>query len=297
MKGKKIIALALTAAVLASGIIMQAVSVSAAGEGQSIAYTEKASDAVIADFSDMTKVTGTWDDSKPRVFDGNKLVISNDVSGNITGLKVTGVQPGTYKVGYFLEIKAIKDSDNPPVDQEGMQDWRFRLNPYGVYLNMPYYPCSWGGTDFIGLSTVVGQKIIAVVVIEVLEEGDIELVSWPRSGYMDATLDRIIFAGADHNFGPANYPDYTIFQEAVADEGDRIDEKRPAEDSWTPSDPTAVTDPDDGDNTGNTDNDDNKDDEKDDEKDEPVKTGDASVVLAVLTAGAAVFGGLKMRKR
>ncbi len=239
MKKKNVFAVLMAVAVLVTCFAMQTLSVSAAGEGQEIAYTEKESTEVIADFTDMTKITGTWDGGKTRVFDGNKLVISNDVCGNITGLKVTGVEPGVYKVGYFLDIQAIKDSDNPPEGVSGMQDWRFRINPLNAYLNMPYYDCTFDVWEFEGLSNVVGQKIIAVVVINVEDTTDIELLAWPKDGYMDATLDRIVFAGADHDFGPANYADYTIFIEQAAHEAS--EEKIPYEDDWTESNLVAPT--------------------------------------------------------
>ena len=54
---------------------------------------------------------------------------------------------------------------------------------------------------------------------------------------------------------------------------------------------TIPSDPDDG----NSDN--NEDPDKDPDKDTPTQTGDVSAVLAVLTAGAAVFGGLKLRRK
>lgn len=54
---------------------------------------------------------------------------------------------------------------------------------------------------------------------------------------------------------------------------------------------TVPSDPDDG----NSDN--NEDPDKDPDKDTPTQTGDVSAVLAVLTAGAAVFGGLKLRRK
>ena len=60
-----------------------------------------------------------------------------------------------------------------------------------------------------------------VVVIKVnQQENEIGLIAWPRSGYMDATLDKIVFASADHDFSPKNYPGYELFKEAAPEEGD-----------------------------------------------------------------------------
>ena len=291
--------------VMAVALTLGSVSVSAA---QDIAYEAKDDDQIIADFTDMTKVDGTWDGAKERVFEGTSLVISNDVCGNIYGFKVTGVEAGTYKVGYFLTINAIKDSDNPPVGVGGMQDWRFRANPYGTYLNMPYYDCTFDGIDFNGLVNAVGKKIIAVAVIEVTDDGDVELVAWPKDGYMDATLDRIVFAGCDYNFGPANHPDYEVFIEQAPHEGDAA--RKAADEDWTPSDLTPVenggeedegnddTNNDAGNDDTNNDagNDDTNNDDDNGSTNAP-ETGDVSAILAIVAAGAAAFGGLKLRKR
>lgn len=286
-------------------LTLGAVSVSAA---QDIAYEAKDDDQIIADFNDMTKVDGTWDAGKERVFEGTSLVISNDVCGNIGGFKVTGVEAGTYKVGYFLTINAIKDSDNPPSGIGGMQDWRFRANPYGTYLNMPYYDCTFDNIEFNGLVNAVGKKIIAVAVIEVTDDGDVELVSWPKDGYMDATLDRIVFAGCDYDFGPANHADYEVFIEQAPHEGDAA--RKAADDDWTPSNldaPAGDGNDDTNNDAGNddtnndagnddTNNDAGNDDDNQDDTNVP-ETGDVSAILAIVAAGAAAFGGLKLRKR
>lgn len=234
LKGK-ILTVVLSVMVLITGVIATTTSIYAAGEGQQIDVSGGGS-GELAVFDDMTKVTGTWDGGKARQFDGNKLVISNDVSGNITGLAVTNVPAGVYKVGYFLDIIAIESSDNPPTAETlpGIQDYRFRANPYGTYSNNPYFPCEFDGVEYQGLSTVVGKKIMIVVVIKVnQQENEIGLIAWPRSGYMDATLDKIVFASADHDFSPKNYPGYELFKEAAPEEGDNS--KKPAEDEWTPS--------------------------------------------------------------
>ena len=287
--------------VMAVALTLGSVSVSAA---QDIAYEDKGDDQIIADFNDMTKVEGTWDGAKERVFEGTSLVISNDVCGNIWGFKVTGVEAGTYKVGYFLTINAIKDSDNPPSGIGGMQDWRFRANPYGTYLNMPYYDCTFDNIEFNGLVNAVGKKIIAVAVIEVTDDGDVELLAWPKDGYMDATLDRIVFAGCDYDFGPTNHADYEVFIEQAPHEG--AAERKAADDDWTPSDldaPAGGNNQGD-DNQGNAGNDDTNNDAGNDDTDDEDNgstnvpaTGDVSAILAIVAAGAAAFGGLKLRKR
>jgi len=243
---KKVLSLMLAVMILATGILAASATIYAAGEGQKIDVSAGGS-GELAVFDDMTKVTGTWDGNKPHEFDGKKLKITPDVSGNINGLMVTNVKPGVYKVGYFLTIQDIINADNPPTADElpGIQDYRFRTNPTGntiegnvnfgnMYGNNPYFPCEFAGVVYEGLSTVVGKKIMIVTVIKVPEAVDkIELRSWPRSGYLTATLDKIVFASADHNFNSKNYPGYILFKEAVPEEGD--DRYKPADNEWTPS--------------------------------------------------------------
>ena len=102
-----------------------------------------------------------------------------------------------------------------------------------------------------------------------------------------------VIAGADCDFGIDEYTGYTIFNEAVATKGGVGDASRTLEEGsdWTaskdipaagPTGEEVVTTGEEG-NTGEGGN--------------VPKTGDISVMVAMITMGAVAFGGLTLKKR
>ena len=77
------------------------------------------------------------------------------------------------------------------------------------------------------------------------------------------------------------------------------DTYKPADDAWTVSDPDAVgVEGDEGTgDEGNTDAGNDDAGEEDNGTTDVPATGDVSALLALVAAGAAAFGGLKLRKR
>lgn len=134
-------------------------------------------------------------------------------------------------------------------------------------------------------------KVIIVVPFKVFERPEGLLWIDGAEG-LDATVDKVVVAKADYNFAKGQ-GEYTLIAEEVPNAGQNQSRGTPADDEWVRSSADGADNP-----TGDEPADDEPaDDNKDDNKDTPVKTGDVSAIVAVLTAGAAVFGGLKLRRK
>lgn len=157
-----------------------------------------------------------------------------------------------------------------------------------------------------------GTKTVVVVPFKVTNNGDVKLKYWQHGGLKSgSTLDKVMIVGAD--FNAYSIEDVDILMEGVANAGSNAENNKPAAEEWTVSDPDAVVEDggegeeggditvggDENENEGTGDNNEGAGDNNENEgagSDVPA-TGDASVVLAIVAAGAAALGGLKLRKR
>lgn len=140
-----------------------------------------------------------------------------------------------------------------------------------------------------------GTKTVVVVPFKVTNTSDVKLKYWQHGGLKSgSTLDKVMIVGAD--FNAYSIEDVDIVMEGVATDGSNKDNNKPADNEWTVSDPDAVNN--EGTGSGEGEGSGSGEGEGSGEGDVNVpETGDASILLAVLTAGAAAFGGLKLRKR
>lgn len=171
---------------------------------------------------DPIKTDGTWDEGKPREAgkDGKSLILKEDEAGNIMGFFAKDIPEGVYKVGYYLTLDTVEDSDK-----------RVRFKPLAedLYYNVPY----------IQLIDYEGEKVLIVTLVRVEEDNDnLEVGLWKDRG-ISGTLDKIVIVSHDYNF-IAGSPDYELIAEDLPQDTEPNAQARgyehPYEDEWIPSD-------------------------------------------------------------
>lgn len=227
--------------------------------------------------------------------------------------------PETDKNGIYAEFKgtdfneAIEGSKDETTGQldllgNGARNlWGLYLDnaPNDIVLKMAFYLTVEEDQDFrsadikfrpinevyanYNMAELFGEnsgKVIIVVPFKVFERPE-GLLWIDGADGLEATVDKVVVAKADYNFAKGQ-GEYTLIAEEAPNAGTNLDRGTPADNEWVRSSADGPDNP-----TG----DEPADDDKDDDKDTPVQTGDVSAILAVLTAGAAVFGGLKLRRK
>ena len=285
---KKVLGIIIAMAML---ITLTTVNVSAAG-------------SVVGTLNGSVGATGTWDGNVEKVADGDSLEI--ELSGDAYGFIFENLEPGIYKIAYYMDLETIATGKqmriSPRVTNNGANEHRcwvdFRTD--AVLENL-----SENDAD----ADEDGGKIVLVAVITVPEGYNrIDVGAWQDSGAYVGLLDKVVLATGDYAF-PVN-GEYALGNEIgnTGTFGEDSGNLLHAADGWVNSFEAVVDGGEEGDgdinvdegngDEGNADagNDDAGNDEDNGTTDAP-QTGDVSALLALVAAGAAAFGGLKLRKR
>ena len=228
--------------------------------------------------------------------EGTSLVWE-EVNNEFWGLYANGIDAEkVYKVGYYMTITDVKD---------GSEGWSFRVFNRGDYYIHKSNNEIFGADALAEASEDEPLKVVVVLVTKGINR---EFCMRPEG--LSGSVDKVVIADNDYDFGAQNDGYYVCYEDVANDGGGKTN--APAADTWTASTLGPVEDEGTGDegtgdegtgdegtgDEGNTDagNGDAGSDEDNGSTNVPV-TGDASAVLAILAAGAAAFGGLKLRKR
>lgn len=202
-------------------------------------------------------------------------------SGDNYGMVFADLPAGVYKVAYYLTIDSARDGAQMRISP--------RVGNYRCWID-------WKTTEemngHVGVKTFMTEndtnKVVLVNVITVPENGlAIDAGFWQDENAYVGTLDKVVLATDGYNF--VNETEYTWVDEKGYRSndpnttfGEDSEQKILAvEDDWTMS-----TRP--GDDSGDK--------EEGGNTDVPV-TGDISMMVALLAAGAAAVGGIKLRRK
>ncbi len=144
---------------------------------------------------------------------------------------------GVYKAIYWLTINYINNFN----DTKG---WEVKFMPTEEYYMNITNADIWNQE---------GPTSVAVVVpFKVTDINNVKLKMWSHGALIDGScVEGIAIVGADYNV--YDWLDFDIVVERVANAGSNVENNKPADDEWTPSDPDAVDDGDDMDIPDDTD--------------------------------------------
>lgn len=222
--------------------------------------------------------------STAHIFAAGKIVKTVETNKEIKGQAdyyghvFEDVEPGVYKIGYYFDVenynggRQVRISPKVQGSSGERRCWfDFRLTPQVVEKYQD------SGLD----------KMLMVVVINIPEGYNrIDAGLWQDNETIIGTLEKVVLATHDYNMYDNDYyllgeMNYRGNLEGDSDHsgttfGEDPEQKLLApEGSWTPS----------GETTG------------DPKTETPGGTGDTSVLFALIAAGAASFGGLKLRRK
>lgn len=279
---KKVLGVIIAMAMLIS---LVTVNVSAAG-------------SVVGTLNGSVGATGTWDGGVDKVADGDSLEI--ELSGDAYGFVFENLEPGIYKIAYYLNLEAIATGKqmriSPRVTNNGANELR-------CWIDMKTDKALEVLSDNDADADEDGGKIILVAVITVPEGYNrIDVGAWQDQGAYVGLLDKVVLATGDYAFDVDG--EYALASEIGNWEhrNEDAEDKLFATEGWVNSFEAETDGGEEGDGDINVDegnNDQGNDDAGEEDNgttDVPV-TGDASALLALVAAGAAAFGGLKLRKR
>ncbi len=249
-----------------------------------------AAGSVIGELKGSVGATGTWDGDVEKVADGDSLEI--ELSGDAYGFVFENLEPGIYKIGYYMTLDSIATGKqiriSPRVTNNGADEHRcwvdFRTD--AVLENL---------AEIDADADEDGGKILLVAVITVPEGYNrIDVGAWQDSGAYVGLLDKVVLATGDYAFEVNG--EYALGNEIgnTGTFGEDSGNLLQAADGWVNSYEAEAND---GEGSNEGTNDEGTNDEGSNDDVTVPETGDVSAMLALVAAGAAAFGGLKLRKR
>lgn len=203
------------------------------------------------------------------------------------GFKFENVTPGVYKIGYYMNLTGVT---------EGKQ---MRISPKVTGANAGELRC-WIDYKVVDYKEDLDGKVILVIVITVPEGYDtIDAGYYNEEDAYQGTLEKVVLATGDYSFQDAGYT--LIDEKSYGDAafGEDPDKKLLPEDgAWTPSKEGGSDTNNGNHNTDGSNNGSNNGNHNGNNNGTiPPKTGDPGLIAAILLAGAALAGGIKLKKK
>ena len=219
---------------------------------------------------------------------GTASVIDDTYTDHVFGYNANVEAGKIVKTAFYLTIDEVTDTSQS-----------LRINP--LIKGTDQSAERWADVSYSLLADYEGENVIVVGAYTIPEGcNEIEARLWVNAG-LKITIHKVVIAPNEYNF--LTDPDFELIFEGVdaANDSNAAENIILSEDiPDTPSDDNTGDDNTGDDNTGddNTGDDNTGDNNNNDDGKEPNgATGDVGVIAAILTSGAAVFGGLKLRKK
>jgi len=200
-------------------------------------------------------------------------------SADYYGHVFENLQPGIYKIGYYFKVDNFSSGKQVRISPR-VQSTTVQPNERRCWFDFRFTPAVTEAYQKSGKN-----KILMVVVLNVPEGyTKIDAGFWQDDQTIVGTLEKVVLATHDYNFWNKDYflmgeINYRMQMEGDGDHSNTSFGEDPGAQllapagSWVPSA------------------------QPDDSGEQPKPTGDASMVLTMLVAGAAAFGALKLRKK
>ncbi len=208
---------------------------------------------------------------------GTAKIIDDTYSDHVFNYNANVEAGKIIKTAFYLTIDEVTDTSQT-----------LRINPLIKGENQAE---RWADVSYSLLADYEGENVIVVGAYTIPDGcNEIEARLWVNAG-LKITIHKVVIAPNEYNF--LTDPDFELIFEGVdaANDSNAAENIILSEDiPDTPGDDNPGDDNTGDDNTGDNNN-------NDDGKEPNGATGDVGVIAAILTSGAAVFGGLKLRKK